>query len=125
MGFWDFIWLTVWFFLWVAWIWLLIKVFADVFRSDKSGVLKAVWVFILLLLPLLGVLVYLIANGDEMNQRDVDQAVRYDQMQRQYIQQAAGGGASAADEIEKLGALREKGLLTDAEFEAQKAKALV
>lgn len=125
MGFWDFIWLMVWFFIWVAWIWLLIKVFADLFRSDKSGILKAVWVFLLLFLPFLGVLTYLIANGGDMAERDAEYTAKMADMQAKYIREVAGGGGgSAADEIEKLAALRDKGLITDEEFAAQKAKAL-
>lgn len=127
MGFWDFIWLMVWFFIWVAWIWLLIKVFADLFRSDKSGILKAVWVFVLLFLPFLGVLTYLIANGSDMQERDAEYAARMQKMQADYIREVSsggGGGGSAADEIEKLAALRDKGLITNEEFTSQKAKAL-
>ena len=67
MTFWEFFWLIAFFFIWVAWIWLLIKVFADLFRADKSGILKAVWVILLLFLPFLGVIAYLIANGNRVD----------------------------------------------------------
>ena len=124
MTFWEFFWLIAFFFIWVAWIWLLIKVFADLFRADKSGILKAVWVLLLLFLPFLGVLAYLIANGNEMSERDMEEAAKLQEMQRKYIQDVAGSGGSAADEIEKLAGLKEKGLISDDEFAAQKAKLL-
>lgn len=125
MTFWEFFWLIAFFFIWVAWIWLLIKVFADLFRSDKSGVLKAVWVVLLIFLPFLGVVSYLIANGNEMTERDMQEAAKFQEMQRKYIQDvAAGGSVSTADEIEKLAGLKAQGLVTEEEFAAQKAKLL-
>jgi hypothetical protein len=115
----------LWFFLFFIWIWLLISIFSDVFRSDKSGGAKAGWIIFVIILPLLGALVYIISNGDEMAQRSVDQAVAAEKAQREYIQTvSAGGGASAADELAKLAALKESGALTEDEFAAQKAKLL-
>ncbi len=120
----DLFWSMLWFFLFFAWIWLLITVFGDIFRSEISGWGKAGWVIFVVILPFLGVLVYLIANGGEMQNRAVKQATNIERSQREYIQSVAGSGTSAADEISKLAALRDAGTLTDAEFESQKAKAL-
>lgn len=114
----------LWFFLFVAWIFLLISVYADVFRSDDlSGVAKAFWVLFVLLLPYLGVLVYLIARGGKMQERSRSQAQQAQQVTEAYIREVAGV-ASPADELLKLGQLRDQGLLSDAEFEDQKAKVL-
>lgn len=120
----DLFWAMLWFFLFFAWIWLLIKVFADIFRSDSSGWAKAGWTIFVIILPLLGVLVYLIAQGGNMAQRDIEQAQAIHEAQRAYIQEAAGTSTSAAEEIEKLAALKDRGVITDEEFAAQKAKLL-
>jgi len=113
------------FFLWVIWIWLLITVYIDIFR-DKShnGFSKAMWVLFVLVLPLLGVLVYLIARGDDMHERQMSHAIQQQKRSEDYIRQVSGGGASSADELTKLAALKSSGALTDAEFAAQKAKLL-
>jgi len=111
------------FFMWVIWVWLLITVFIDIFRDEElNGVLKAVWVLFVIILPLLGVLVYLVSRGDSMHERQVQQAVKQQKMAEQYIRDVSGGGA--ADELEKLGRLKTQGLLTEDEFAAQKAKLL-
>jgi hypothetical protein len=120
----DLFWSMLWFFMFFAWIWLLIKVFADIFRLDSSGWAKAGWTIFVVILPMLGVLVYLIAQGGGMAQRDMQQAAAIAAAQRSYIQEAAGSSASAADELSKLAALRESGALTNEEFETQKAKIL-
>lgn len=120
----DLFWAMLWFFLFFAWIWLLIKVFADIFRSDSSGWAKAGWTIFVIILPLLGVLVYLIAQGGNMAQRDIEQVQAIEAAQRAYIQEAAGSSTSAAEEIEKLAALKDRGVITDEEFAAQKAKLL-
>ncbi len=113
------------FFMWVIWIWLLITVFIDIFRDKElNGVLKAVWVLFVIILPLLGVLVYLIARGDSMHERQLDQAVRQQKMANQYIRDVSGGATSSADELEKLAKLKAQGVLTEGEFAAQKAKLL-
>ena len=119
-------WSMLWFFCFFIWIWLLIMVFSDIFRShDLSGWAKALWIIFVIVLPYLGVLVYLIARGKEMTQHRIDDAQAVDAAQRQYIQTVAGsGGASAADEIARLADLREKGVIDEAEFQAGKAKAL-
>lgn len=114
----------LWFFLFFAWIWLLIKVFADVFRSESSGGAKAGWVLFVIIVPFLGVLVYLIAHGGDMAQRDMQQAAAVAEAQRSYIQEAAGSTTSSADELAKLADLRDQGVLSNEEFEAQKAKLL-
>ncbi|MEN8234102.1 MAG: SHOCT domain-containing protein [Actinomycetota bacterium] len=116
-----FLWM-LWFFLFVMWIWLLISIFGDIFRSDMSGWFKALWVVFVIVLPLLGVLIYLIANGGKMQERTVKEAAAIQQAQEDYIRNVAG--ASTADEIEKLSKLHDDGKLTDDEFAAQKAKLL-
>jgi len=108
----------------VVWIWLLITVFIDLFRDkSQNGFAKAMWVLFLIFLPLLGVLVYLIARGDGMHERQYEHAAKMEQAQRKYIQQVASP-ASSADELEKLAKLHKDGVLTDDEFAAQKAKLL-
>jgi len=115
----------LWFFLFIAWIWLVISIFIDIFRSDDlSGWGKAGWTLFVLIVPLIGVLVYLIARGDKMQMRRIDDAAAQEQASRQYIQSVTGGGASVADEIAKLGQLRDDGTITDAEYQDQKAKLL-
>lgn len=117
-------WWMLWFFMFVIWIWLLISIFADIFRSDISGFGKAAWIFFVIILPFLGVLVYLIANGSKMQERSVKQAADMQQAQDNYIKSVAGSGGGTADELEKLAKLHDSGALTDDEFAAQKAKLL-
>ena len=112
-------------FLWVLWIWVLIYVFIDIFRSrDLSGWAKALWFIFVLFIPLIGVLVYLIARGDSMHERAVQQAQQQDRQFRQYVQDAAGGSQTPADQLTKLAELRDRGVITAEEFERQKAKVL-
>lgn len=123
----DLFWAMLWFFLFFAWIWLLITIFADIFRSDDlSGWAKAFWTIFVVILPWLGVLVYLIARGGSMQERAMADAAAREKATRQYIQEvsAGGGGASTADELEKLGKLQSQGVITAEEFAAQKAKLL-
>ncbi|HEY5889613.1 MAG TPA: SHOCT domain-containing protein [Acidimicrobiia bacterium] len=120
----DLFWTMLWFFLFFAWLMLLFKVFTDIFRSESSGWTKAIWCFFVILLPLLGTLFYLIFNGGEMAQRDVESMAAAEKAQRDYIQNVAGGSASTADELAKLGDLKAKGVLSEEEFAAQKAKIL-
>ena len=111
-------------FLWIIWIWILIYVFIDIFRShDLSGWAKALWFVFVLFIPLIGVLVYLIARGGEMQQRAQQQAQQQDQEVRRYIQQTANEGNSA-DQLAKLADLRDRGVITADEFEREKAKVL-
>ena len=114
------------FFLWVAWIWILIMVFIDIFRShDLSGWAKALWLIFVLVIPLIGVLVYLIARGGEMQDRAARQAQQQDAEARRYIQQAAAESpASSADQLAKLADLRDRGVITADEFDREKAKIL-
>lgn len=117
--------LMLYFTFFVIWIWLLISVYADVFRSkDLSGVAKAGWVFLLLVLPYIGVLIYLIARGGSMQERNVERAQAAEQATQAYIREAAGA-PSPADELAKLAELKERGVLSTEEFDAQKAKLLV
>jgi hypothetical protein len=120
----DLIWTMFMFFVFVLWIWLLIAVFMDIFRShDLSGGIKALWVFFIIILPFLGVLIYLIARGGKMHERAADQAVQQQKAFDAYVKQTAGSG-STADDLAKLADLKQQGVITDAEFEAQKAKLL-
>lgn len=114
----------LWFFLFIIWIWLLIAIFADIFRSDISGWGKAGWTIFVIVLPFLGVLVYLIANGDKMRDRSAKQAAEAQAAQDNYIKSVAGSADSAADQLTKLSNLHDSGALTDEEFAAQKAKLL-
>ena len=115
----DLFWAMLWFFLWVVWIWLLITVFIDIFRTDMSGWAKAGWVFFVIILPFLGVLVYVIVHGSDMQDRRVRDA---EERQRMYA--GYGSAATSTDELEKLAKLHDDGTLTDEEFAAQKAKIL-
>ena len=110
-------------FLMVAWIWVIIGVIGDVFASDDlSGVAKGVWVLFVIIVPWLGVLAYLVARGEGMRERRAQAISDMEVAQRAYVQKLAG--TSSADELAKLAELKEKGVLTEAEFEAQKAKLL-
>lgn len=120
----DLFWTMLWFFLFIAWISLLISILVDIFRSDMGGFGKALWVVFVIILPFLGVLIYLIAHGGDMQKRAVDQAVTQQRAQQAYIQDAAGSGGSSADELEKLAGLHQKGVLTDGEFASQKSRVL-
>jgi uncharacterized membrane protein YcjF (UPF0283 family) len=116
----------LYFFLFIIWIWLLIMVFMDIFRShDMGGWAKALWVIFIIILPFLGVFVYLIARGGKMHERAADQAAQQQKAFDQYVKQAAGTpGETSADQLHKLADLKSQGVLTDAEFESQKAKIL-
>ncbi len=117
-----FLWM-LWFFLFIIWIWLLISIFADIFRSEMSGWAKAGWTIFVIILPFLGVLIYLIANGSAMQERSMAQAAASQQAQTDYIKSVAGS-ESTADQIKTLSDLHDAGKLTDDEFAAQKAKLL-
>ena len=114
------------FFLWIIWIWILIWIFIDIFRShDLSGWAKALWVLFVLFIPLVGVLVYLIARGGKMHEHAAQDARQQDQEFRQYVQQAAASSpASTADQLSKLADLRDRGVISAGEFEREKAKVL-
>jgi ABC-type multidrug transport system fused ATPase/permease subunit len=111
-------------FLWVIWFWVLITIFIDLFRShDLSGWAKALWFIFILILPLIGVLVYLIARGGKMHERQVRDAKVQEREFRQYVQEAAGS-ESSADQLAKLADLRDRGVITAEEFDREKAKIL-
>ena len=116
---WSFIWFTLFF----IWIWLLILVFSDIFRShDLGGFSKFLWIFFVIIAPYLGVFVYLIARGHKMGEHAVADAKARDEAAQAYIRQAAG--TNVGTELEKLAGLRDSGVISAEEFEAQKAKLL-
>ncbi|MGW5424423.1 SHOCT domain-containing protein [Streptomyces sp. NPDC003943] len=123
-------WTMLWFFLWIMWLFLLFKVVMDIFRDDEMGGWgKAGWLIFCIVLPFLGVLVYVIARGKGMGQRDVKQAKENEAAFQDYIRKTAGaapggGGGSGVDELARLAELRDRGAITDEEFERAKAKVL-
>ena len=116
-------WWMLMFFLFVIWIWLLITIFIDVFRSPVSGWAKAGWTIFIIFIPLLGVLVYLIAEGGKMQERSMEHAAAAQQAQNAYIREAAGT-ETTADQLKTLSDLHDAGKLTDDEYASQKAKLL-
>ena len=118
-------WSILWFFLFFIWIWLLIIVFADIFRShDLSGWAKALWTIFIIVVPYLGVFVYLIARGHKMSEHAAADAKAQQDAFTQYVRQTAGTGGGTADELERLSQLHAQGVLDDAEYATAKAKAL-
>ena len=116
-------WSMLWFFLFFIWIWLLIIVFSDIFRShDLSGWAKALWIIFIILVPYLGVFVYLIARGHKMGEHAAADAAAADAATRQYIQQVTS--TSPAEELEKLARLREQGVIDEAEYQTLKTRTL-
>ena len=121
----DIFWTMLEIFIFVIWIWLLISIFADIFRShDMGGLAKALWILFIIFIPLFGVLLYLIFRGGSMHERAAAQMQRQQQAFDEYVRTTAGGSSSHIDALAKLADLKEKGVLSDAEFEAQKAKLL-
>jgi hypothetical protein len=120
----DLFWTMFIFFLWIAWFWLLIGVFADIFRSeDLSGWGKAGWVLLTALMPYLGVFIYLLARGGSMTERQLRQQHELEQANAAYIRGVVSA-PSTTEEIARLAELRDSGALTDEEFAAQKARTL-
>ena len=122
-------WTMIIFFCWVAWIWLLILVFSDIFRRDISGWAKAAWVVFVIILPFLGVLIYLIAEGKHMTERRVADAAASQQQFDSYVRSVAaegggGGGGGTASEIARAKELLDSGAINQQEFDQLKAKAL-
>ncbi len=118
------LWSMLWFFMFVIWIWVLFALFGDIFRSDDlSGGMKALWVIVIFVIPWLGILVYLIARGSGMQKRAIAHAQAQQEQFQQYVQQTAGQGDTAG-QLAKLADLKTQGVITDAEFDAQKAKLL-
>jgi hypothetical protein len=119
----DILWTMLIFFAWVIWFWLLITVFADLFRRhDIGGGMKTLWIIFVILLPFLGVFIYLISQGKNMAERNVKGIEAQQAQMDAHIKSVAGGGA--ADEIDKAKKLLDSGAITQAEFDAMKAKAL-
>ena len=123
----DVFWTMLVFFAWVIWFWILIRVLVDVFRRhDISGWGKAAWTFFMIIVPFLGVLVYLIAHGQDMGKRDIEQYKAQQAQFDEYVRSVAsdGGEGGAAAEIAKAKSLLDSGAITQAEFDSLKAKAL-
>lgn len=112
----------LWFTLFFIWIWLLISVFADIFRShDLGGFAKFLWVVFVIVFPYLGVFVYLIARGNKMAEHAAEVARMQDAAARAYIRDAAGSSAAPTEELARLADLRDRGVIDDAEFARLKA----
>ncbi len=127
MSLWDILVSIFWFFVLFAWIWLFIVILSDLFRDhDMSGWSKALWALFLILIPWLGALTYLIVRGKSMSERARAQAQRNEESFRQYVQQTAAGSSSpsTSDELAKLADLRDRGVLSDDDFDRAKAKVL-
>ncbi len=120
----DLLWTLLIVFAWIIWFWLLITIFSDLFRRhDASGFTKVLWIIFVILVPFLGVFIYLIVNHDGMQERSIKQAQAQQAQFDQYVRETAGSGGAAA-EIEKAKGLLDSGAITQAEFDAIKQKAL-
>jgi Short C-terminal domain/Phospholipase_D-nuclease N-terminal len=121
----DVLWTMLIFFAWIIWFWLLITVFADLFRRhDIGGGMKTLWIIFVILLPFLGVFIYLISQGTSMAERNVKGMQAQQAQQEAYIKSVASSGGGAAEEIDKAKKLLDSGAITQAEFDSIKAKAL-
>ena len=119
----DVLWTMFIFFLWVIWFWLLFTVFVDVFRRhDIGGGRRALWLIFVIILPFLGVFIYIIVENDGMTQRNIERAQAQRAQLDDYVRETAGGGATA--EIANAKALLDQGTITQAEFDTIKQKAL-
>jgi len=117
------VWSMMWFFLFFLWVWLLIAIFADIFRSpDLSGWGKAAWSLFVIVTPYLGVFVYLIARGKEMGEHSAAEARQQDEAFRKYVKEAAGTNPSNVDQLSTLASLRQDGVINEDEFLRMKAK---
>src|SRR5262245_9146425 len=122
--FWGVLGSMLFFFLWIIWFWLLIKVFADVFRRhDIGGGSKALWIIFVIILPYLGVFIYLITQSSHIADRDMAQAQSAQSQFDDYVRSVSSSGG-AADEIAKAKELLDAGTITQSEYDALKAKAL-
>ena len=118
-------WSMLIFFVWISWLFIFFHVVIDIFRSeDMGGLAKAAWLLLVVFLPLLGVLIYVLARGDSMRDRDVARARAQQSDMEAYVRQAAGTSGGTADELAKLSELQSSGVITEAEFAAQKSKLL-
>lgn len=121
----DVLWTMLIFFAWVIWFWLLIVIFADIFRRrDIGGGGKTLWIIFVIILPFLGVFIYLISQHEGMTERSEQQAQKQQAATDQYIKSVAASGGGAADEIEKAKRLLDSGAISQAEFDSIKARAL-
>jgi hypothetical protein len=121
----DVFWSMIIFFCWVAWIWMVIAIFSDIFRRhDASGFKKAIWCVFIILVPFLGALIYLIANGDGMGERQRERVRESESQFAGYVQSVAASNGGSASELTKAKALLDDGTITQAEFDQLKAKAL-
>ena len=120
----EVLWTLLIFFLWVMWFWLLIVIIGDVFRRrDIGGGKKTIWLIFILFVPFIGVLAYVLANSDGMAQRNMERSRSQRAQMDEYVRETAGSGGAAA-EIDKAKGLLDSGAITQAEFDAIKAKAL-
>jgi hypothetical protein len=121
----DIFWTMLELFLWILWFFLVFRIITDIFRSsDLGGWGKAGWTILIIILPLIGTLIYLIVRGAGMHERSAREAAQAQDAMRSYIQQTAGTSSSTAEELQKLATLRDQGVLSEPEFQAQKAKLL-
>jgi type VI protein secretion system component VasK len=120
------LWDILWLFMFIIWFWLLIMVFGDIFRShDMGGFAKTLWIIFVIITPYLGVFIYLIVRGRSMSERNMAAMQQAQQAQADYIKSVAGsGGTSAAEELTRLADLRDKGVLSEEEFQSAKAKVI-
>ncbi|MFF2411569.1 SHOCT domain-containing protein [Streptomyces sp. NPDC058092] len=129
----DLFWTMLWFFVWIMWLFLLFKVIADIFRSDDLGGWgKAGWLVVALLLPYLGVLVYVIVRGTSMGKRDIKEAQEREAAFKAYVREAAGSSEAEApregkhvDDLAKLAELKDRGAITEEEYQRAKTKLLL
>ncbi|MEU2158365.1 MULTISPECIES: SHOCT domain-containing protein [unclassified Streptomyces] len=119
-------WTVMWIFLWVLWLVILFRVILDIFRShDMNGWIKALWLLFVLIIPFLGVLIYVIVRGDSMGKREIQHAQEQQEAFSAYVRQAAKGeGGGTTDELSRLSELKAKGDLSDEEFQKAKQKLL-
>jgi hypothetical protein len=118
-------WSILWFFVFVMWISLVLRVFADIMRArDLSGLAKALWAIAIIAVPFLGVFIYLLVNGDNMGRRNEQQARSFDEATRSYVQSTVDSGSTAGEQLGKLADLHSSGALSDDEYERAKDNVL-
>ncbi|MEZ5178315.1 MAG: SHOCT domain-containing protein [Acidimicrobiales bacterium] len=121
----GFFWSVLILFIWLAWFMLLFRVVVDIFRAkDMGGLAKACWLLFTAMVPFLGVFLYLIVRGNKLAENEMSDAKAQQDAFAQYVQSVSGGGVSTADELAKLADLQAKGVISEAEFAAQKARLL-
>lgn len=115
----------IWFFLFVSWIVLVIRVFGDIFRSDDlGGFAKVIWMLVVMVIPVIGVFIYVIARGGSMTRRDVRAGQAQEEAFGAYVRQVAGSSTGVADDLAKLAQLRDSGAISNEEYAAAKVKLL-